>query len=309
MQWSEINQLKKPVHLAIGMFDGIHLGHRAVIESALELARRSQGISAVLTFHPHPSAFLHPESPTQLILSPENKRRLILEMGVDAVLVQEFNNEFAAIEAEAFPHWLLRQLPHLKSVSVGENFRFGKGRVGDVDLLLRECRKLGLHVHCAARIREDGKRISSTRIRESLRAGDFEAANLLLGYCYSYRGKIVPGRQLGQALGFSTINIPWGAELQPHYGVYAVKARRTVDGDSDWRCGVANFGVRPSVDLARDQPLLEVHLFDSVTWQPGEECEVRWHRFLRPEKKFDSLDALKAQIAKDCQSAKAYFGE
>jgi len=288
-----------PLHLAIGMFDGVHLGHRAVIEAAVQSARRSGGVAAVLTFHPHPSALFNPANPTRMILPAATKARLMFGLGVDAVIAQPFTPEFARIPSEGFLAWLKQRLPHLTAVYVGQNFRFGAGRRGDVALLVAGAPALNLSVFSAPPVNFDGQPISSTRVRGLLEAGDVAAASALLGYTYFAEGRVIPGRRLGRTLGFPTLNLAWAPELRPRLGVYAVRVSAEASGA---RQGVANYGVRPTVGLSSD-PLLESHVLGPCPFGEGDAITVEWRNFLRPEMKFSSLEDLRAQIARDVEAA------
>lgn len=294
----------RPLHLAIGMFDGVHLGHRAVIDSAVQSARRSGGVAAVLTFWPHPSAVMRPDKATKSIVSPQIKARLLEAAGVDAVISQHFTPEFAQIEAEFFLPHLKKFLPRIHTIYVGENWRFGRGRRGDLALLLAEARKHALTVFSSSRVQENGEPISSTRIRGCLEEGRIEEANTLLGFTYFSEGRVQPGKNLGQKLGFPTLNLAWEPELRPQYGVYAVRVTGPKSNRS--HAGVANYGLRPTVEQSV-QPRLEVHLFGECPFGSGDEIKVEWLRFLRTEKKFGNIDALKTQIAEDTASAKKFF--
>jgi riboflavin kinase/FMN adenylyltransferase len=290
----------KPLHLAIGMFDGVHLGHRAVIEAAVSSARRSGGLAAVLTFRPHPSVLFRPATPTRLILDGPNQARLLAGLGVDALITHPFTGEFATLSAEAFLPWLKRSLPALAAVYVGENWRFGAGRKGDVALLVAEGRKLGLSVYSAPPVSLDGEPVASTRIRALLEAGDVAAANKLLGYSYFAAGRVAPGKRLGRTIGFPTLNLPWAPELRPRYGVYRVQ----IPGQTGPLPGVANYGVRPTLEQTA-LPQLETYLLASCPYDAGDPIVVEWLDFLRPEQKFGSLDLLKAQIARDVAAVRA----
>ena len=171
----------RPLHLAIGMFDGVHLGHRAVIDAAVQSADRSAGVAAVLTFAPHPSVLFRPDNPTRLIMDVASKVAMLGQLGIEAVIAEPFTNDYAKIEAEHFLAHLRQQLPQLAAVYVGENWRFGRGRLGDVALLMTEGRRIGLTVFSAPRVSFGGEPISSTRIRGLLAAGEIAAANTLLG--------------------------------------------------------------------------------------------------------------------------------
>lgn len=294
----------RPLHLALGMFDGVHLGHRAVIDAAVQSARRCEGLAGVLTFWPHPSRLFNPADPVRLIQSPAEKHRHLLAAGVDLVISQPFNPDFARIEAGEFIPHLRRYLPGLSALYVGENWRFGRGRVGDAALLVSEARKHGLAVVSAPRINLNGEPISSTRIRGCLREGRISEANALLGYSYSAKGKVTPGKRLGRTLGFPTLNLAWEPDLLPRFGVYAV----TVSDRSSHRQAnaVANYGLRPTVERAT-MPRLEVHVLGECPWSEGDDIVVSWHHFLREERKFESAQALQTQIAQDRETAAEFF--
>lgn len=299
---------KRPIHMAIGVFDGVHLGHQAVIEAAIQSANRSGGIAAVLTFNPHPSHLFRPKDPTRLLMPKSAKEGFLRKLGVELIIFQTFDSAFASIEAADFPAYLQKCLPQLKALYVGENFRFGKARRGDVDLLIDASKACGMDVFSVQRIRENGEPISSTRIRKEILEGRIERANALLGHSYSSSGKIIAGRQLGRTIGFPTINLPWQPELAPRYGVYCVRARLKGEGADKWYTGVANYGVRPTVETS-DQavPLLEVHTLEAVSWQPDDEITVIWEKFVRNEQKFSSIDELKSQISADRRFAEDFF--
>ncbi len=296
-----------PLHLAIGMFDGVHLGHRAVIASAVSSARRSGGAAAVLTFDPHPSRLFRPEDPVRLIMDRERRVAALFALGVSAVIVQPFDAAFAAIEAEDFLTHLTARLPTLHTVYVGENWRFGRGRRGDVTLLVGAARRLGRHVVSAPRINGDGEPISSTRIRALLVEGRTGEANVLLGTAYASEGPVTPGKQLGRTLGFPTLNVPWSPDLRPRLGVYVVGVTAAGAPDAPPLRGVANYGLRPTVERS-DEPRLEIHLLDACPFGPGDRLRVEWLHFLRPEQAFPDVTALRARIAQDRADALAWFG-
>jgi riboflavin kinase/FMN adenylyltransferase len=273
---------------------------------AVQSARRSGGVAAVLTFWPHPSALFRPEKATKLIIDTETKVKLLTAAGVDAVIVQPFTKELAGIEAEAFLPHLKKFLPKLHTVYVGENWRFGHGRRGDINLLLTEARKHGLVLMSSARVNENGEPISSTRIRACLEAGEIAAANTLLGYTYFAEGQVESGKSLGRKLGFPTLNLPWEPELRPRFGVYAVlvsglKSERTYPA-------VANYGLRPTVEQST-QPRLEVHVLGDCPFETGDKIKAEWLRFLRPEKKFGNVEQLQAQIAEDRAASAEFFSK
>jgi riboflavin kinase / FMN adenylyltransferase len=302
LQFSSLEGAKlpeRPLHLAIGMFDGVHLGHQSVIDSAVHSARRSGGLAGVLTFWPHPSALFRPENPTPLLMPVEMKRRVLAELGIDFVIEQNFSREFAGIEAKHFVLFLQQSLPQLSAIYVGENFRFGRGRMGDVSTLVEEAKTLGVAVYGAERLSHNGAPISSSRIRELLSAGNVTEANALLGYSYFAEGVVERGRQLGRTIGFPTLNLAWEPELKPRFGVYAVEV---LDATGNRVKGVASYGTRPTVET-EGRPILEVHLLEESTLTYGDKLRVNWLQFLRPESKFGGLDELKKQIVLDVEKA------
>lgn len=297
-----------PLHLAVGMFDGVHLGHRAVLEAAITSARRTRGVAAALTFDPHPSRLLNPRHAVPLVQPVETKVDRMLMTGLDAVVTESFTLEFAAVEAEDFVAHLKAALPALEAIYVGENWRFGRGRRGDVAMLNQCAQAAGLRVFSAPRVNFDGTPISSTRIRQALAEGEIELVNALLGYTYRCSGEVVTGRKLGRQFGFPTLNILWGPECAPKHGVYAVKIREQ-DQDREWE-GVANYGVRPTVESeGSPPPQLEVHLFETPPFGPGTILEVDWCAYLRSEKRFDSVNELRDQITVDRGAARHWFDQ
>lgn len=292
--------------MAVGMFDGVHLGHRAVIESAVNLARARGGLSAVMTFSPHPSHVLRPDHPTLLIQSETQKSERVAALGVDLMVWRSFTQDLSSISAEDYMRRMKGHFPSLAGIHVGENFRFGHGRVGDVDTLLRTALAQGVHVLSIERVRYDGEPISSTRIRGLLTEGRMEEANELLGFNYCCDGKVIPGNRIGLTIGFPTLNIEWAPQCRPRFGVYAVRIRRVDAPPAEALAGVANYGLRPTLDRKTVTPLLETHLLEgSCPFGEGDELRVEWLRFIRQEMKFDGLESLKARIAIDCEAALA----
>lgn len=296
-----LGQMGKALHLAIGIFDGVHLGHKAVIESAVFSARRCKGVSGVLTFDPHPSVLFRPENPTRLMMDLDAKTEMLHSVGVDLVVCKEFDNEFASIEAKDFLAHLKTVMPDLEAIYVGENFEFGKKRAGNVDTLVEAGRSIDVAVFSVDRIKRNNKAISSTRIRASLESGQIEEVNDLLGYNYRASGRVVEGNKLGRQIGFPTLNLPWVPQCQPRYGVYFVKFRQI--GSEVWLPAVANYGVKPTVAKIEKAPELEVHALDATSLGGEDAIEVIWLRFIREERKLESVEALQAQIAKDREQA------
>jgi len=295
---------QKPLHMAIGMFDGVHIGHQAVIESAIHVAQTKGDMSAVLTFTPHPSQILHPKAPTLLLQTEEQKEERLRAIGIDILAWQSFNMELAAVPADQFVQNLKARFPSLSSIYVGENFRFGKGREGNIATMLTTALEQGVHVISIERVRYDGEPVSSTRIRSLLVEGDIESTNVLLGYKYYCTGEVLPGKRLGHTIGFPTLNVRWEPQCCPRYGVYAARVRRADDVDGPGLPGIANYGLRPTVDNNAAFPLLETHLLSPCPFGTGDRLRIEWLHFLRPEQKFDGLAALKSQISKDCAQAR-----
>lgn len=291
----------RPLSLAIGIFDGLHLGHQTVIESAVVNARRVHGLSALLTFTPHPSRVLAAPKPTLMLMPDRWRNERSLQLGLDAVIWKTFDKEFAALPADQFLPWLKKCLPTLASIHVGANFHFGEARHGDVHQLNDSARSLGVDVFSVQRIQHNGEPISSSRIREELAGGDLEHVNLMLGEPYHSRGEVVPGKRLGRTIGFPTLNIIWDPEARPRFGVYLV----SVEGPHGEQLpGVANYGLRPTLENT-ELPRLEVYLLGSeCPYDAGDSLNVYWHQFMRPEQKFSGLEALKSQIAIDVAQAK-----
>ena len=237
-------------------------------------------------------------------MAPALKNRQLFKLGVDVVIMQPFDREFAGIEAEALLPHILRSLPGLATIYVGENWRFGRGRRGDIHLLVAEAKKLGINVVSSERINQNGEPISSTRIRGYLEEGRMEEANALLGYSYFAEGVVTPGKQLGRKLGYPTLNVAWEPDLRPRMGVYAVRvssAKSAVPLPA-----VANYGLRPTVENST-APRLEIHVLVPCPFDVGDALTVEWLSFLRPEQKFPDMEALRLQIAKDREDALAWF--
>jgi riboflavin kinase/FMN adenylyltransferase len=292
-----------PRAVAIGVFDGVHRGHRAVVGAAVEWAHRRGGRALALTFDPHPSRLFRPADPVRLMLPLPSRARALLELGVDQVIVEPFTTEFAALEAEDFLPRLQRLLPGLGAVAVGENWRFGRNRRGDAAFLVEQGRRLGVEVAVAASVVSGSERVSSTRIRGLLEAGEIERANELLGAPYRSEGVVTPGKQLGRTIGFPTLNLPWDPELRPRLGVYAVRVRRADAVAAELGLpGVANYGLRPTVERAT-APRLEVHVLGSCPFGSGDTLNAEWLYFLRAEQRFADVGQLRAQIGRDRERA------
>lgn len=301
-RFEELAAASGPLHLALGVFDGVHLGHRAVIGRALDAARREGGQAGVVTFDPHPIRVLAPEkAPRALLATLDHKAHLLAELGVDLLFAIHFDEAFARMEADTFIDRLC--MAPVKTISIGEDWKFGHARRGDVPMLRSFSAERGFRLEAVPPIMADGERISSTRIRQAIRDGNLPAASTMLGKTYSVEGRVIEGRKLGRQLGFPTANVATGDVQLPPDGVWAVRAAL---GDEKLE-GVANLGVRPTVDGV--QHALEVHLFDFVGDLYERTLEVTFISHLRGEKKFDSLDELKHQIGLDADSARAILAQ
>jgi riboflavin kinase/FMN adenylyltransferase len=298
----ELTSLPGPIALAIGVFDGVHLGHQEVIRDAQDFAATHHGTAVVLTFDPHPLRVLKPEVAPRLLCSTRHKLTILKRCDVDHTLVLPFTSETAGMDATSFVISLVEACRPLGFISVGYSWSFGRERSGDIHLLMDLGKAHGFGVYGVPEVQIDGDVVSSTRIREAVRVGDFDRARRLLGRDYTVLGTVVKGRQLGRQIGFPTANIAVENEELPPSGVYAVKvhgSRFPVQGLQ----GVANLGVRPTVEAAGERAL-EVHLLDAECDLYGESLEVAFARKIRDEQKFGSLEELKAQIARDVVDAR-----
>jgi len=300
---AQLGSVPGPAFLAIGVFDGVHLGHRAVISRALEDAQASGGSAVVVTFDPHPLRVLRPNHAPRLLTSTTHKLRLIRSLGVEHLLVLCFDSDFAATPPAHFIRALAASCERLREICVGHQWSFGRDRAGNLELLAQLGDELGFDEVGVPAVRIDSEVVSSTLVRHAVEVGDLPRAAKLLGREYTVLGTVVRGDQLGRQLGFPTANLAAHNEQFPPDGVYAIEALR----DGATLRGVANIGVRPTVSNPGGRRLLEVHLFDFGTDIYGDDLEVAFRSFLRPERKFESLEALRTQIAKDVENARASF--
>ncbi len=303
---AELSEITGSLHAAIGVFDGVHRGHQAVIECARQSADEAGGTACVITFDPHPVRILAPSDAPRLLTATEHKLQLLAGIGISHVVVIPFDRAFAETPAEDFIRQLHERAASLRRICVGAEWRFGKGGSGDVALLERLGGELGFSVTGVPTVSIDGMTASSTRIREAVAGGDFQIAEALLGRPYTVLGTVVEGRRLGRQLGFPTANLTVHSEQLPPTGVYAVAVR--LEDQPEERFGVANLGYRPSVEGEGARRLLEVHLLDWSGDLYGHDLEVRFLEFLRPERRFDGLEALKAQITEDVARARQVIG-
>jgi riboflavin kinase/FMN adenylyltransferase len=293
-----------PAHLrggivALGNFDGFHRGHQAVVGRAVARARAEGRPVLVATFDPHPVRFFKPDLPPFRLTTLDQRERLFAEAGADAMLVFRFNAELASVPAPEFVSDYLVSRIGACGVVTGEDFTFGKGRGGNVDVLKLVGQANRLSVDAVAPVEEEGEAVSSSRIREALEAGDCETATHFLTRPFAIEGMVEHGDKRGREIGFPTANIALGNYLRPRFGVYAVRGNledgRTLDG-------VANVGTRPMFDPPRE--LLEPYFFDFDEDLYGQMVEVQFVSFIRDELMLDGLDALKAEIERDVAEAR-----
>lgn len=292
----------RKVSVAIGVFDGVHLGHQQVIRQALADAEQHEGLAVVITFDRHPNSIVAPDRVPSLIYSLPQKLRAIEALGVDATWLIRFDEAFSRQPGEDFVRTLARDFGHLQSVCVGREFTFGHKRSGNVEVLQKLGAELRFVVHGLAAVSLDEQAVSSTRIRETIRTGEMDLASQMLGRGYALAGEVVRGAQLGRKLGFPTANLDVRGLVLPPNGVYAVHARV---GGKVFRAAL-NIGLRPTVGAGLAQQV-EAHLLDFDGDLYGQELEVTFVERVREERKFPSLDALKTQIERDIEAARRLF--
>lgn len=301
-RWDSFEDLAEqagPLHLALGVFDGVHVGHREVISQAVRNGLEDCGKAVVVTFSPHPIRVIAPrKAPSSLLATLDDKARIVEELGVKGLFVIRFDRDFAKTDARDFVRKLVAG--NVRSISVGEDWRFGSARSGDVEMLRTLANECGFSLHGIAPVMWDGERVSSTRIRQAIRDGNFEAVEKMLGRHYVVSGEVIEGKKLGREFGSPTANVDLGDLQTPPDGVWVVE----VCGLGH---GLANLGIRPTVCGTRR--LLEVHVFDFAEDLYGRRIHVRFLKQLRKEIRFPDLDALKEQIHQDLQVGRSYFEE
>lgn len=294
--------------LTIGTFDGVHLGHRKIISRLHDLAASIDGESVIFTFDPHPRKVVAPsETNLRLLTTLDEKIALFEEAGIDHLIVYPFTPEFAKLTYEEFVEQILVGQIHVKSLVVGYDHKFGKGRQGDFDLLKSCADRLDFQIEKLDVLLVNESNVSSTKIREAIQVGDFETANAYLGYPFTIHGMVVEGQRLGRTIGYPTANIDAmdPDKIIPGYGVYAVQV--TVRNQT--YTGMLNIGSRPTVNHNADHRTVEVNLFDFSDDIYGEPVEVVFYHKLREEQKFASLDALKEQLSQDRINTIFYFNQ
>ncbi len=288
--------------IAIGNFDGLHRGHRDVLGKALEEAHKRGVPALVLTFDPHPRKLFQPDAPHFTLTPSAMKAALIGLLGFDAIVEQPFDRDLAGLSAEEFVTSVLERDLGVSHVVTGFDFHFGKNRQGGPAFLMEAGARHGFGVTLVDAFRDEGAEVvSSSRIRQLLEEGELAEANGLLGYRYTVEAEVIKGQQLGRTLNFPTANMALDQHCALKHGIYAVRLRRA---DGTLHNGVASFGRRPTV-TSNGEPLLETYVFDFNGDLYGEICRVSLFAYLRGEEKFDSLQALKDQIARDGEEARA----
>lgn len=300
---TEISKIESPTIATVGNFDGLHLGHQEIIRYVSERAK-SEGLeSALVSFEPTPKEYFSGEKAPARIYSLRDRFTITRSLGIHHFVCLRFNASLANMQADDFVDKILARTLNIKILVVGDDFRFGHNRVGDIQLLRGMGPKLGFEIEDMNTIALADTRISSSLVRENLVAGKFNKVQALLGRAFEISGRVFYGDKKGRTIGFPTANISFNRRIPPILGVFVVTA--TI-GDQSWH-GVANVGHRPTVKGLRDQ--LEVHLFDCDENLYGQRLTVRFLVKLRDEQKFSSLDALKHQISLDVQQAKQFFVE
>jgi riboflavin kinase/FMN adenylyltransferase len=296
----ELAQLRGPLFLAIGVFDGVHLGHQAVISTSTRHAHSAGGTPVVVTFDPHPAKVLRPSDAPHLLTATQHKIALIRALGVGHLLVIEFDKIFAAMSPETFVEQLVRHSKPLREICVGHEWSFGKNRAGNLDLLKQLGERFNFNVVGIKPVTANEITVSSTAIRRAVEAGELEQAASMLGREYTILGTVAGGEKLGKKIGFPTANLSAHSEQFPPNGVYFAEAWL----DGVLLHGVVNLGFRPTVSSGKPERTLEIHLLDFDRDIYGKDLEIRFVRYLRPEKKFENVDALVQQIEVDVRQAR-----
>ncbi|WP_312821205.1 bifunctional riboflavin kinase/FAD synthetase [Brevundimonas sp.] len=299
--WRGLSDDLKGAAVAVGAFDGVHRGHQAVIGSAREAAQRLGVPLGVVSFHPHPRRLFQPDAAPFGLMTPDQMARALDGLGVDRLYLLPFDREMAGLSDEEFARQVLSEGLGIRHAAVGFDFTFGKGRSGSPDLLTKYGQSLGFTVSVTERRDDaDGLKLSSSAVREALKAGDMARATAILGRPFAIEGEVIHGDKRGRTIGVPTANIAMPGYMRPAYGVYATRTRLA---DGRVVKGVANLGIRPMYEI--EDPLVEVWLFDFDESLYGQVVETELVAFLRGEMKFDCLDALKVQIEDDAAKARA----
>ena len=299
--WRELPDALKGAAVAVGAFDGVHRGHQAVIASAREAAERLGAPLGVVSFDPHPRRWFQKDAAPFRLMTADQMGEALPPLGVDILYLLPFDAEMAGMTDAAFAERVLADGLGVRHAAVGFDFTFGKGRSGSPEALRAYGERLGFTVSVVDRLDDaDGLKLSSSAVREALKAGDMDRAAAILGRPFAIQGEVIHGDKRGRTIGVPTANVAMGDYMRPAYGVYATRTRLP---DGRVIKGVANLGVRPMFEI--EQPLLEVWLFDFAEDLYGQTIEIELVALLRGEMNFDSLDALKVQIDADAAAARA----
>ena len=299
---------RAPCALTIGNFDGVHRGHQALLARLREAAARLNLPAAVMTFEPHPREFFAQRSSGSIIApvriaNLRDKLQSLSNAGVDRVIVEHFNTSFAALTPQEFVEQILVQGLHVRWLIVGEDFRYGAKRAGDIESLKQAGQEFGFHVEALPNVVNSGTRISSSAVRNALANGDFAQAKQLLGHDYKISGRVIHGQKLGRQIGFPTLNLRIAHKRPALSGIFVVQVHGLADKPLP---GVASLGVRPTVDDS-GRVLLETHVFDYAQDAYGKLVQVEFLKKLRNEEKYPDLTTLTEAIAQDTQEAQSYF--
>jgi len=295
-------EIQRPTVLTLGVFDGLHLGHQLIIRTVAERAKVSGAVPTAITFDPHPRAVLHPASSPPLLQTLDQKVEGFGILGIEQTIVVRFTEEFAQIRAEDFLRDVVSERLQAREVYLGRGFNFGHNREGNIDLLRRVSSELGFVADEAPEVRLRGQRVSSSRIRDLLAQGRVNLARRMLGRPYGVEGMVVRGNERGHKLGFPTANLHPQNRVIPAHGVYVTGT--LIDGQ--WRRSVTNVGTRPTFETGTE-PSVETFVINWSGDLYGDVIRVRFLYRLRDEKKFGSLEELKAQIENDVARAENYF--
>lgn len=301
----ELQVERKKCVLALGMFDGLHKGHQKVIATAKKLAKKCGAIPCVLTFSPHPSKVINMgRPPVEMLCTREQRAQMFKDAGIKKVFVKKFTKQFAKMTPENFAKLLKNKFPNLKAIVTGYNFVFGKNATGNTQTLAELSQKNNwLYSAVDGVYLPDGRRVSSSEMRKAIKCADLADYRQMKGDDYTCMGNIKGGKKLGRKLGFPTLNLPWNTDCKLPFGVYAVELTRVKTGEKFK--GVAAYGNSPTI--SETEPLLEVHLFKKVSFGAPSKVSVKIKHFIRMQKKFPSIDALKNQIAEDVKYARKNF--
>lgn len=302
----DLPQNTSDIALTIGNFDGVHRGHRALLAETSHAARLRGLIPAAMTFEPHPREFFDPANAPARLSSLREKAERLNAAGIEHLYICRFNAKFSSQPPESFLHLIAQRL-RCRWLLVGDDFRFGAKRAGDVTLLRNAARRDGIEIATLGDVMAAGMRVSSTAVRDALAAGDLTLAEALLGHPYSVSGRVVHGRKLGRELGFPTANVSLSRRKPALSGIFAIKCEVHARGLEGVARGVASLGTNPAV-RSDGKPGLEAFLFDFSADLYGKRVSIEFCKKLRDEAHFDSLDALTAQIQRDCDAARAFFG-